>query len=91
MEIRNSVQMNNTTSFGMAFRKPSADKMQNFVEYVGKGVSGKKPKELWKFYNSSKLVIDMLILSMWVMVVFASSQHHKKLSQWAVKCCYLQN
>ncbi len=43
MEIRNNVQMNNT-SFGMAFRKPSADKMQNFVEYVGKGVSGKKAK-----------------------------------------------
>ncbi len=45
MEIRNSVQMNNTTSFGMAFRKPSADKMQNFVEYVGKGVSGKKSQK----------------------------------------------
>ena len=44
MEIRNNVQMNNT-SFGMAFKRPSVDKMQDFVEYVGKGVSGKRAKK----------------------------------------------
>ncbi len=43
MEIRNNVQMNNT-SFGMAFKRPSADKMQDFVEYVGQGASGKRAK-----------------------------------------------
>lgn len=44
MEIRNNTPMN-STSFGMAFKKPSADQMQNFVEYVGKGVSGKRAKK----------------------------------------------
>ena len=40
MEIRN-----NTPSFGMAFRRPSADKMQSFIDYVGAGVSGKDAKK----------------------------------------------
>ena len=40
MEIRN-----NTPSFGMAFIKPKADKMQSFVDYVGAGVPGKRVKK----------------------------------------------
>lgn len=44
MEIRNNTPMMQAPSFGMAFKKPSPELMEDFVEYVGKGKSGRAIK-----------------------------------------------
>ena len=45
MEIRNNTPMMNAPAFGMAFKKPSPELMDDFVDYVGRGISGNRAKK----------------------------------------------
>lgn len=45
MEIRNNTPMMNRPAFGMAFKKPSPELMEDFVDYVGCGKSGNRVKK----------------------------------------------